>query len=244
MDSEIIRDLFDHTLEAAQALGRDVEWQADVRKAREKLPPLQIGKGGQLQEWIEDWDMEAPEQNHRHVSHLYALYPSERISPQSTPALAKAARVTLERRGDISTGWSLGWKINFWARLQDGERSFALLNLLLHPQRSYTNLFDAHPPFQIDGNFGGASGIMEMLVQSHLNELHLLPALPKAWASGEVKGIRARGGLTLHLRWERGQLQTATAVADRDISVTVRLAGSATTRTLTLKAGQETSLLP
>jgi alpha-L-fucosidase 2 len=210
MDSQILRDLFANCISAAEILRVDADFRAACAAARAKLPPDQVGKAGQLQEWLEDWDMEAPEPDHRHVSHLYALFPSEQITVRRTPQLAAAAKRSLELRGDLSTGWAIAWRINLWARLRDAGHTHDVLKLLLDPSRTYPNMFDAHPPFQIDGNFGGANGILEMLVQCVDGEIELLPALPRAWPAGTLRGVRARGGFELDVSWSEGELSTAT----------------------------------
>jgi alpha-L-fucosidase 2 len=198
-----------------------------------------------LQEWLEDWDASVPDIQHRHVSHLYGLYPSGQISVDHTPPLAHAARKSLEIRGDEATGWGIGWRLNLWARLRDGERAHRILKLLLGPERTYPNLFDAHPPFQIDGNFGGTSGMTEMLLQSLKSptgghELWLLPALPKQWPQGSITGLRARGGLRVDLSWKNGSLQQCRLSAVRDGNWLVRTIGS--TLPVSIKAGRTQTL--
>ena len=241
MDQQLLRNLFGNCIQAAEVLNTDAELRRELGEKRARLAPNQIGSEGRLLEWLEEYG--EPEIHHRHVSPLWGLHPGDEISIDTTPDLARAARALLERRGDAGTGWSLAWKINFWARLADGNRAHKLLRELLNPtgdmgfdfrgsgSGSYANLFCAHPPFQIDGNFGGSAGIAEMLLQSHGGVVRLLPALPDAWPSGRVTGLRARGGFTVDMVWTRGSLMKAVVVSDTDQPCVLRYGGHALTVT-------------
>jgi alpha-L-fucosidase 2 len=244
IELQIINDLYINTIAACKVLKVDNDFRKKLEAAKDKIRPMQIGSAGQLMEWNEDWDMSAPDTHHRHTSHLFGLFPGKQISPLITPLLANAAKKTLDVRGDDGTGWSLAWKINFWARLLDGDHAYKLIKNQLRLVTSsgtnyreggtFPNLFDAHPPFQIDGNFGFVSGIDELLFQSQemyenpslpgkdLYVVDLLPALPHVWPTGSIRGVRVRGGFELGMEWKEGILVRASLKSIKGRSCTVR----------------------
>ena len=248
MDRALVWDLFTNTIRASEELGVDRAFRARVADARRRLAPYRVGSRGQLQEWATDWPEEDP--RHRHFSHLFGVHPGAELTPEATPELFQAARRSMELRGDEATGWSMGWKINFWARMRDGDHALLLLGNLLRPLGSapgqtggvYPNLFDAHPPFQIDGNFGATAGIAEMLLQSHAGEIHLLPALPSAWPTGSVTGLRARGGFEVNESWSGGRLVDAEILST--IGGRARVRYQDTTRSFDTRPGQRFTFRP
>ncbi|WP_228011177.1 glycoside hydrolase family 95 protein [Nonomuraea phyllanthi] len=224
MDMQILRDLFGAFAEASEILGVEDGMRAKAQEARSRLVPNQIGHLGQIQEWQEDYRGDAALSRSRHTSHLWGLFPGHQIDPRLSPELAAAARRSLELRGEAGAGWSLAWKINFWARLLDAAEAYKRLSNLLIPARTAPNMFDLHPPFQIDGNFGGTSGITEMLLQSHGDQVHLLPALPAAWPAGSVRGLRARGGFEVSVSWSGGAVSGGRIRSDLGRRLTLRTA--------------------
>ncbi|MBB1061354.1 glycosyl hydrolase family 95 catalytic domain-containing protein [Marilutibacter spongiae] len=242
MDAQLLRDLFGQCARASRLLDVDPGLAGELEALAARLPRDRIGAAGQLQEWREDWDLQAPEPHHRHVSHLYAVYPGDAINRRDTPRLAAAARRSLELRGDDATGWGVGWRINLWARLGDGERAHRVLAMLLSHARSYPNLFDAHPPFQIDGNFGGAAGILEMIVQDWGGTVFLLPALPSQWTRGRLRGMRLRGAAGLDIEWADGRLAWVELGSERGGEW--RLDHRGRTRRVVLPAGGRIRLRP
>ncbi|KAF2514888.1 glycoside hydrolase family 95 protein [Flavobacterium foetidum] len=246
MDNQLVFDVFNNIINASKVLETDHKFADSVAVALKRLPPMQIGQYSQLQEWLYDWDK--PNDKHRHISHLYGLFPSGQLSPLRTPELVEAAKNTLVSRGDVSTGWSMGWKVNWWARLLDGNKAFKLIKDQLRPAPmeskgesggTYPNLFDAHPPFQIDGNFGCTAGISEMLLQSYDGVVHLLPALPDEWVKGNVSGLKAQGGFEIEdMKWDKGKITSVTIKSNLGGNLRLRSHSKLKGKVLTIAKGE------
>jgi alpha-L-fucosidase 2 len=251
-DLAMIRELFQQTIKASETLNTDAEFRGKLEKALTKLYPYQIGKQGNLQEWYYDWADNEPQ--HRHQSHLFGLYPGHHITPDLTPSESNACRKTLEIKGDETTGWSKGWRINLWARLWDGNHAYKMIRELLQYVEpdgirtsyskgggTYPNLFDAHPPFQIDGNFGGSAAFAEMLVQSSENEIRLLPALPDAWTEGSVSGLCVRGAFEIAMNWADKKLTKTVILSKKGGSTTVIYKNQS--KKISLKVGEKMEIV-
>ncbi|MDR7370300.1 glycoside hydrolase family 95 protein [Flavobacterium aquidurense] len=246
MDNQLVFDVFNNIINASKVLKYDKNFADSTALALKRLPPMQIGQHSQLQEWLQDWDK--PNDKHRHISHLYGLFPSGQLSPFRTPELAEAAKNTLISRGDVSTGWSMGWKVNWWARLLDGNKAYKLIKDQLRPAPTeikgesggtYPNLFDAHPPFQIDGNFGCTAGITEMLLQSYDGAVHLLPALPDEWRTGNISGLKAQGGFAIEeMKWDQGKIISVTIKSNLGGNLRLRSYSKLKGRGLTAAKGE------